>query len=261
MTCIARLVLPVLIALGCSDVTTELIDAANGWGDAAPGDSAVGPTGPCGGQPCECNNGRDEDADGLVDGLDPECTSPFDDDESSFATGRPGGALDFCQDCYWDENDVSDDDGCLYHTQCLFGETPTGSAASGCVGCEVSTQCFDTCRERTPNGCDCFGCCTVTGPSGTTLDVLLSDSCSLRDVENEMKCPRCQQSDACRNGCGECELCPGRKRRDLPQQCRGNPNVEEPESVCDEGQQVCAADAACPTDYYCQLGCCLYIVQ
>ena len=48
----------------------------------------------CGSSPCACSDGLDNDGDGLVDGFDPECTSPFDNDEGSFATGIPGDNVD-----------------------------------------------------------------------------------------------------------------------------------------------------------------------
>src|SRR5688500_10744812 len=41
----------------------------------------------CGDAGCVCSNGLDDDDDGAADGLDPECTGPYDDDEGSFATG------------------------------------------------------------------------------------------------------------------------------------------------------------------------------
>jgi hypothetical protein len=261
MNRLARLVLPTVLAFACSDVTTELVGERGAQlpGDAAaPADSAAPPTMPCGDHVCACNNGRDEDADDLVDGFDPECTGPFDDDESSFATGTPDSNPD-CQDCFWDGDSESADDGCAYHSDCLLGQTPTGATAAGCPGCEVSARCVEQCGERTPNGCDCFGCCAVPSSAGT-INVLLNDSCSLRDADDATKCPRCEQNSACQNECGTCELCQGRKRRDLPMECRGMPNDEEPTNVCDEGQQVCSADAPCPTDFYCQLGCCLPVV-
>jgi hypothetical protein len=258
MTRIACLVGAALLAIGCSEASTELIPArAQVTRDGAADDSGTG-TQLCGGGLCQCNNLIDEDNDGLIDSADPECTGPFDDDESSFATGLPTG-LDFCQDCYWDSNTEGDDDGCAYHTDCLFGDTPSGGATAACSSCEVSPQCADTCRDLTRNGCDCFGCCTVFLNNGTSVDVLLSDSCRERDVQNEDKCPRCVQDEVCRNECGECELCPGRKRRDLPVSCRGMPSDEEPMNRCDEGQDVCDADRPCPPDFYCQLGCCVYI--
>ena len=44
----------------------------------------------CGGSGCACSDGKDNDGDGLIDGMDPECTGPLDNDEGSFATGIPG---------------------------------------------------------------------------------------------------------------------------------------------------------------------------
>ena len=90
----------------CSDVTTNLVDERSGAVDAtdsgargdahAPGATDSGnmsrPTALCNGTPCRCDNGKDDDGDGLVDGLDPECTGPYDNDESSFATGAPVSA-------------------------------------------------------------------------------------------------------------------------------------------------------------------------
>lgn len=256
MTRIARLVLPALIALACTDVTTEVGPRGTG---AAPADSGARPALACGDHACQCNNGGDEDADGLIDGLDPECTGPFDDDEGSFATGMAGGHLDFCQDCYWDHNGLSNDDGCAYHVDCLFGETPTGSNASGCSTCEVSAQCADICGRQTPNGCDCFGCCAVRKPNGDVLEVVLSDSCSIKHLDDEQSCPRCTLNPSCKNDCGRCELCPGWQRRNLPRDCSSGGD-SEPMNVCEE-KQVCSETELCPTDYYCLLGCCQYVVQ
>ncbi len=44
----------------------------------------------CGTHVCACDDGLDNDGEGLMDGVDPESTGPYDDDESSFATGIPG---------------------------------------------------------------------------------------------------------------------------------------------------------------------------
>src|SRR4051812_19873672 len=38
----------------------------------------------------QCSDGIDNDGDGKIDLMDPECVSPLDNDESSFATGIPG---------------------------------------------------------------------------------------------------------------------------------------------------------------------------
>src|SRR6185295_17575680 len=89
----------------CSDVTTPLLDVrgsgAGGTGgvvdsgtrnDAhAPAtDSGMSrPAALCDDHVCRCDNGKDDDGDGLSDGFDPECTGPYDDDETSFSTGSP----------------------------------------------------------------------------------------------------------------------------------------------------------------------------
>jgi hypothetical protein len=258
---IARLVLPALFALACSDVTTELIprlDNGGGARDAEPADSAVRPTTACGDHACQCNNGGDDDGDTLTDGLDPECTGPFDDDEGSFATGMPDGDLPFCQDCYWDHDTSSEDDGCLYHDSCLTGGTPSGTGAPACASCEVSASCVSTCERQTPNGCDCFGCCAVRKPNGDVVEVVLSPECAVNRLNDETLCPRCTMNASCKNDCGRCELCPGWQRKHLPSDC--GPPTGEPVNVCDNGE-VCSATEPCPTDYYCLLGCCQYIVQ
>lgn len=266
-----------LALAGCGETRTELIAAAvvadggDGAGDgaASPGAGADAaaqdpgePRAPvlCGDRPCACDNGVDDDGDGDVDGLDAECTGPFDDDEATFATGIPGGNVPFCKDCFWDDNSGSEDDGCQVHADCLQGNVPATVAGSACFDCEVSPACVDSCQVRTPNGCDCFGCCEVTRRDGSQVHVLLQDSCSLQQVDDEVACPRCVQNPVCRNECGVCELCPGKKQRDLPQTCRGM-GREQVDNRCDEGQQVCDGDRPCPADYWCQLGCCIYIPQ
>src|SRR5438045_3952646 len=61
------------------------------------------PLGPCVSGGTQCTNCIDDDGDGKVDWLDPECTGPLDNDESSYATGIPGDNVDPCkQDCWFD---------------------------------------------------------------------------------------------------------------------------------------------------------------
>src|SRR5689334_20309859 len=45
---------------------------------------------PCVPGASQCSNCKDDDGDGKIDGLDPECTSLADDDEATFATGIAG---------------------------------------------------------------------------------------------------------------------------------------------------------------------------
>ncbi|HKY34760.1 MAG TPA: hypothetical protein VJN18_02370 [Polyangiaceae bacterium] len=211
---------------------------------------------------CICSNGLDDDDDGLIDGFDPECTGPYDNDESTFATGIPGDNRDpKWQDCFFDGNSGAGDDDCRYHTDCLTGGLPPDDA-----NCTLTEACLEFCAPLTPNGCDCFGCCTVDLPDGSTLDIVTGNSCSLDQVEDEDACPRCVKSEVCGNTCGTCELCPGKTIEDLPAECTpgagGAPGVGgapgDPVYTCDDGEQVCGPDLpGCPIGRYCSLGCCL----
>jgi hypothetical protein len=151
-------------------------------------------------------------------------------------------------------------DGCAYPQSCTDIGFPDPSGMPGCTECSVLPQCSGGCRLQTPNGCDCFGCCTVTRTNGRTLDVRLQASCSLEEIDDALLCPRCVREDACFNACGGCELCLGRKRSNLDRGCRGMPSVPEPTPVCDDGETPCLTNGDCPdpaTLYYCQQGCCL----
>jgi hypothetical protein len=229
-------------------------DAAMPVPDAAmssPADAAVAAR--CGNRACACDDGLDNDGDGLIDGLDPECTGALDEDEATFATGKASKAKN-CRDCFWDEDQGTGNDACRYPSACLRGEEPTGNG--NCSSCQVAQQCLDTCAARTPNGCDCFGCCEISRANGVTVSIELGERCSLDKLDDTAACPRCTQSTQCRNACGRCELCPGRSLRDLPADCR----ARTPPNQCDEGQPVCAASSDCTTDQYCQLGCCFALL-
>jgi hypothetical protein len=236
-------------------------DAAAGNGGAVSRDASAGDagaTGPCGDHVCACDDDLDNDNDNDKDGFDPECTGPTDDDESTFGTGRDELPRLSCQDCYWD-NDVDLRDGCAYPQSCTDIGFPDPTGMPGCTECSVPQTCSTTCRNQTPNGCDCFGCCTVTRVNGRTLDVRLQASCSLEQIDNPILCPPCVRQDACFNACGACELCLGRKRRDLDKGCRGMPSVDEPTPVCDDDKTPCLTNDDCsdPMLFYCQQGCCL----
>jgi hypothetical protein len=219
----------------------------------------------CGDTACACDDGADNDGDGLVDLQDPECTGPYDDDEGTFATGIPGDNKDDCQDCFFDGNSGHGDDGCQYATECLLGGNPMG--ASGCKNCEVADQCYDFCRPRTPNGCDCFGCCEVTLEDGSTETVVLGGSCSLDDLS---QCETgCVINEECSNSCGRCELCLGKEVEDLPADCfesgddMGTPPSDAgdtPVHTCEDGEVPCNQTSDCPNNHYCQLGCCIEII-
>ena len=220
----------------------------------------------CGGTPCACNNGVDDDDDGRVDGFDDECTGALDNDEGTFSTGVPGDNSDpKWQDCFFDGNSGAGDDQCRYHADCLSGEKPASDP-----DCAVSTTCRDFCAARTPNGCDCFGCCTVELDDSSSVSVFIGASCSMENVGDPASCPRCTSSTACGNTCGECELCPGKGVEDLPASCAeapgsggaggGGGGADTPPYACDAGQTVCNETGDCPGGYYCSLGCCLAFV-
>jgi hypothetical protein len=212
-----------------------------------------------------CSNGEDDDDDGLIDGFDPECTGPWDNDESTFATGIPGDNVDpKWQDCFYDGNSGAGDDDCRYATGCLTGELKPTDAS-----CKLTDACIEFCAPLTPNGCDCFGCCTVDTADGP-IDIQGATTCSVANVDDEEACPRCVRSDACGNTCGRCELCPGKTIADLPDDCAptgtggapsgtgGAPDVPDPGYTCDGGEQVCGPDLApCNLGWYCAQGCCL----
>lgn len=203
----------------------------------------------CGGD-CACSNGLDDDGDGLTDGFDPECTSPFDNDEGTFATGIPGDNRDpTWQDCFFDGNSGAGDDGCRYHSECLTGERSASDSS-----CSLSEACVEFCQPLTTNGCDCFGCCSVLLPDGGEITILTGDTCSLADATDPSRCLPCQKTTLCDNTCGECELCPGKTLEDLPESCGSI-------SECDGGLAPCTESADCPPDSYCSLGCCLAIVR
>jgi len=258
---------------GTSGGSSGTSGGTSGTGDAgATSTGGTGGTGPvitpdgeslCGDVNCQCSNGIDDDGDGDTDGLDVECQGPLDNDEGSFATGIPGDNKDGSWlDCFFDGNSGAGDDGCKYPPECLTEELDPESEA-----CDVSDTCKDFCGARTPNGCDCFGCCTIELEDGETVDILTTSSCSIEEIDDEGKCPRCTKTSFCENTCGECELCPGRDESDLPEDCQPEPSeggsTSEPPPVytCDGGAQVCSETIPCGSSYYCSLGCCVPIVR
>jgi hypothetical protein len=227
------------------------------------GADAAAPRVQCGDHVCACANGADDDADGRADLADPECISSWDDDEDSFATGIPGDNRDdACQDCFFDGNSGSGNDGCRTPTSCLL----TGLATSGqgsCSSCEQPQRCVDFCQAFTPNGCDCFGCCEVRVSPDDVRHVLLGSGCDL-DGTTLKGCTECVPNPTCNNPCGRCELCPGKTEADLPADCTGTPASdagtpnEPPGHSCDQGATVCGEGyALCPSGSLCQFGCCV----
>src|SRR5690606_34444434 len=109
----------------------------SGTVDAPPfsGECTVGGT-------VECSDCADNDADGKIDGFDPECSGPADDREDSFATGIPGDNMDATdQDCFFDGNSGAGNDGCNQHVCCLL---QAGSKTN------TQQQNIDACKALNP---------------------------------------------------------------------------------------------------------------
>src|SRR5260221_3327524 len=97
--------------------------------DAPPFSGMCTPGGP------QCSNCIDDDGDGFIDGFDPECTGPFDNDEATFATGIPGDNKDpINQDCFFDGNSGAGNDGCNQHVCCLLGAHNKAECQADLVG-------------------------------------------------------------------------------------------------------------------------------
>ncbi|HEX6242509.1 MAG TPA: hypothetical protein VFZ61_16465 [Polyangiales bacterium] len=237
-----------------SEAGTPEMDAALDAGPEAGPDATTPDAAPEGGttwckdQLCQCDNGLDDDDDGLIDGFDPECTGPFDKDEGSFSIGVPSGNPK-CDDCYFDESGNSNDDECEVAAHCSVDGTPAGAPAS-CNQCEPSGDCVNNCKPRTPNGCDCFGCCDIPFQGGT-VRVKLADTCTMKDLGDPQRCPPCviPENADCYNPCERCELCAG--KTSLPSGCGSN--------TCADGR-TCKLTSECRATEYCTHGCCVEYV-
>jgi hypothetical protein len=227
-------------------------DATNG--SSSDGSSDGGTTGEpvcvqteCGGQLYECGDCQDNDRDGGADQFDVECVSPCDDDESSFATGLPGDNQDLCnQDCFFDGNSGSGNDGCEWFLACDPLDPDQGECSlPGGQECPdtFSKECLEACEV--PNGCDCFGCCTVVIGREELSILIGAPGCALDNLD---ACPVCTPVAECSDPCepDDCELCFG--ETELPEGCK------DPE--CRGEQTPCRVNEDCGDNQYCQTGCC-----
>ncbi|MBI2395531.1 MAG: hypothetical protein HYV09_38550 [Deltaproteobacteria bacterium] len=236
----------------------------------------------------QCTNCKDDDGDGLIDWLDPECTSPLDNDESSFGTGIPGDNIDPCkQDCWFDGNSGSGNDGCLFPGKCLPGSTDPKCpydpvAAADPKQCPApSAKCMEYCKPLTPKGCDCAGCCDIY-KGDKVYTVKLVGECTYATLEDKTKCPTCTKLPECSAPpCGKCDWCLG--KTSLPPECTSVPDAgpdagpdapppdapppdaavdapidtTPPPPTCPGGLAVCSPTTPCPVGQYCLTGCCI----
>ncbi len=240
----------------------------------------------CDGHGTECGDCMDNDGDGLIDSRDPECLGPCDNTEyAALTTGVGGERGASCnRDCYFDFGNGSGNDTCRWDTLCDPNEPdsvcPYDESELGGMRCPdtQTSLCLDVCRPLTPNGCDCFGCCTFDALAGRPdaeggewvwLGSGIGDSddgegtCTFDDINDTTLCKPCEPVADCFNDCGECELCLG--RTELPEECLMDyPDASVPDGGmyppprCPEGVQPCGleGDEECPLDYYCVTGCC-----
>jgi hypothetical protein len=258
-------------------------DAGTGGDGGGDGTGGDGPGGMCTAGSAQCNDCVDNDADGKIDGFDPECTGPLDNDESSFATGIPGDNIDpVQQDCFFDGNSGAGNDGCNQHVCCLLGAMSKAECTTLVTGIvnnpqtvgnnynkdecfaplgsvAVPQQCKDVCGPITPPGCDCFGCCTECDDQGCVdivLNPAVSPDCDSTTIHDDTKCKPCTKVADCGGGnCGgsTCILCPGQDPSDLPDTCNT--------PTCPIGTMPCDAAGQCPEGTYCSTGCCIGIIQ
>jgi hypothetical protein len=256
----------------------------------------------------QCGDCIDNDGDGRIDADDAECLGPCDNTEGATLLAGVGGESGgpCASDCYFDFGNGSGNDQCYWDHRCDPLAVPPDYPPEGprCpydrrrVGdrtcpARQSTQCLNTCLPLTPNGCDCFGCCTFpglerSGPGGTTgyvwlgsVDAAGNGSCTLAQVNNPRACRACTPVRDCLNTCEPCEVCVGRPAPSAA--CRpptptdagtrppdaGTPPPRDAatpppadagtSSQCPAGIQPCglAGQAPCPMFQYCITGCCI----
>jgi hypothetical protein len=258
-----------------------------GGAPGAGGDGACRPVA-CRQKVYACGDCVDNDMDGALDSADVECTGACDDTEDSFYGGIPGQNNAPCrQDCYFDSNSGSGDDGCYWTHECDVesvaenGYPPSGNASCAynasatvpgsdlmCSGLASSQtdQCNDVCRAVTPNGCDCFGCCELPGRSneyvfiGSTVDG--QGSCNESNIDDPTACRPCTPVQSCFNECTPCEHCVGGVTPE-PSCADGEAGAPGVSERCDQEGTPCGqvGEPECPAEEYCITGCCVVVLK
>jgi hypothetical protein len=228
----------------------------------------------------------DDDGDGLVDNDDPECLGPCDNYEGEELLSGVGGETgEQCKaDCYFDFGNGAGNDDCHWSrscdplepkVQCLYD---AGLLSSKDCPDTQSQLCEDVCVPLTPNGCDCFGCCTFPelagmGPDGGDGYVYIGSEsgCTFETVTDQSFCQACTPAGSCLNTCQRCEICLGKPT--IPQDCfpgsggsggmGGGGGSDGGGMRCPVGKQECGlpGDEPCPASTFCLTGCCTVLVQ
>lgn len=203
-------------------------------------------------QPNACGDCVDNDGDGLVDLDDEGCITACDNSEDFVAvTPGPTGEVDRCyRDCLFDSNTGSGDDQCRYNVGC-WGVPECAARADSC-GTASATACIEQCLPRTPNGCDCYGCCELAPGTFVYLrgnETTRAGCAAAADVNDPARCVPCTPVADCYNPCEACEECVS--RREVPTSCGAA-------SRC-PGGTPCGASGMppCPGSMFCLTGCCV----
>jgi hypothetical protein len=255
-----------------------------------------------------CGDCEDNDGDGKIDVYDPECLGPCDNYEGpELLTGVGGETGEQCKaDCYFDFGNGAGNDTCRWSRSCdPLGPKTQCSYDAGKLGSpdcpdEQTQLCNDFCAPLTPNGCDCFGCCTFpelagAGPNGGPGYVYIGseEGCTFATVTDPSHCRACTPAASCLNTCEKCEICIGKPT--IPEECfppdpggtggaggtggtggsagsagsagtagagGSEPPPPPPPPRCPPGKQACGlpGDSPCPPGSFCITGCCADIV-
>jgi len=257
----------------------------------------------CQGRITACGDCSDNDGDSFVDNDDPECLGPCDNYEGEELLSGVGGETgEQCKaDCYFDFGNGGGNDDCHWSRSCDPLEPKSQCVyVEGLVGgrdCPLPVQsdlCEAVCTPLTPNGCDCFGCCTfpeLTGqaPGGGDGYVYIGseEGCTFDTVTDPARCKACTPASSCLNTCERCEICLGKPT--IPEDClpgaggsggsggvggmggmggmsgtggMGGMGGTGGSGRCPPGKQVCGlpGDDPCPVSSFCLTGCCTEIV-
>jgi hypothetical protein len=242
---------------------------------------------PCQGMVYQCGDLVDNDKDGLLDSLDPDCLGPCDNTEDSYFPDLPSNTNNSCKlDCYWDAGDGSGDDTCYWTHECDPNNVAPDFYPSPWINCEYigedgttnppgatcaelyaeqSDLCGTFCGPLTPNGCDCFGCCELPALSGSyvfvgSVGANEDTQCTLADVGNPDLCHPCLPVAACLNDCDPCEICIGHPKPEPGCEGEGGGGVGGGGGgqQCPDGVQECGLSGQdpCPAGNSCITGCC-----